>query len=65
MARQIGTYETSILADQDCCSLFIPKHPETMSSMKQAESAEANLDITKLVQSALDGTTSEVILPEY
>jgi thiamine biosynthesis protein ThiI len=39
IAREIGTYNLSILADQDCCTLFVPKHPETMSSLPQADSA--------------------------
>jgi tRNA uracil 4-sulfurtransferase len=60
-AREIGTYETSILTDQDCCSLFIPKHPETMSTIDQAERAEQGLDIPRLVQDALAGIVRETI----
>ena len=44
-ARLIGTYETSIQPDQDCCSLFVPRHPETMSDLEQAERAEQELDV--------------------
>jgi tRNA uracil 4-sulfurtransferase len=64
-ARMIGTYETSIQADQDCCSLFIPRHPETMSSVEQAERAEANLDIPGLVQNSLDAASRESISPDF
>jgi tRNA uracil 4-sulfurtransferase len=64
-ARMIGTYETSIQADQDCCSLFIPRHPETMSSIEQAERAEANLDIPRLVQDSLEATLRESISPDF
>jgi tRNA uracil 4-sulfurtransferase len=64
-AREIGTYNLSILADQDCCSLFVPKHPETMSSMAKAESAESGLDIERLVQSALGAATRETISPDF
>jgi tRNA uracil 4-sulfurtransferase len=64
-ARMIGTYETSIQADQDCCSLFIPRHPETMSSIEQAERAESNLDIPRLVQISLEATSRESILPNF
>jgi tRNA uracil 4-sulfurtransferase len=64
-ARTIGTYETSIQADQDCCSLFIPPHPETKSSLKQAEKAEANLDITRLIQASLTASTRELISADF
>ena len=33
LARRIGTYEISIQPDQDCCSLFVPKHPETRANL--------------------------------
>jgi thiamine biosynthesis protein ThiI len=65
IAREIGTYEISILADQDCCSLFIPRHPETMCSLEQAERAEQSLDVARLIQSAIDGATSETIGAEF
>jgi tRNA uracil 4-sulfurtransferase len=65
VAREIGTYELSILADQDCCSLFIPRHPETMSTLETAEKAELGLDIQGLVQSAFAGATRESFLPNF
>ena len=65
LAREVGTYNISILADQDCCSLFVPKHPETMSNPAQVESAESGLDVPRLVQSALAATTREVIPPDF
>ncbi len=61
IAREIGTYEISILADQDCCSLFIPRHPETMSNIEQAERAEQELDVPRLVQDALAGISHESV----
>jgi thiamine biosynthesis protein ThiI len=64
-ARGIGTYEISILADQDCCSLFVPRHPETMAKLHQAEGAEAGLDIPVLVQSCLTSATSESIASDF
>jgi len=64
-AREIGTYDISVQADQDCCSLFVPKHPETMSSLEQAEQAEAGLDGDRLVRSALSEATKESILPDF
>lgn len=64
-AREIGTYEISILADQDCCSLFIPRHPETMSSIERAEQAELQLDTPRLIESALTAATQETIAPDF
>jgi tRNA uracil 4-sulfurtransferase len=64
-AREIGTYEISILADQDCCSLFIPRHPETMADIERAEHAELQLDTARLVESALNAATQETIEPDF
>ena len=65
VARAIGTYEISIQADQDCCSLFVPKHPETKSDIEQAERAEQKLDVSKLCREAIAGMTRETIPPEF
>ena len=65
IARAIGTYEISIQTDQDCCSLFVPKHPETMSNIDKAERAEQQLDVSKLCSDAIAGMTREIILPEF
>jgi tRNA uracil 4-sulfurtransferase len=65
MAREIGTYDTSIIADQDCCSLFVPKHPETMSNLERAEQSELQLDIPRLIESALSTATRETITPDW
>ena len=62
-ARTIGTYEISILADQDCCSLFVPRHPETRSRLQQVEDAESRLDISALVESCLNTATVESFFP--
>jgi tRNA uracil 4-sulfurtransferase len=64
-AREIKTYETSIIADQDCCSLFIPRHPETMSNLERADQAELHLDIPRLIESALATATRETIAPDF
>jgi thiamine biosynthesis protein ThiI len=65
IARDIGTYDISIIADQDCCSLFVPKHPETMSSIEQVERAERELNIAHLVESALKASSRETIPPDF
>jgi thiamine biosynthesis protein ThiI len=64
-AREIGTYEISIQPDVDCCTLFVPKHPETMSRLEQLEQAEAGLDVTRLVNSCITAVTREALLPDF
>ncbi len=59
IARDIETYETSILPYDDCCTLFLPKHPVTKPRLKDIEKSEEKLDIESLVEKALD--TMEVI----
>ncbi len=58
LARRIGTYETSILPFEDCCSLFVPPHPATAARVADAERAEAKLDIAGLVASAVAASES-------
>ena len=65
VARQIGTYDISILPDQDCCSLFVPKHPETMAKLEQVNQAESLLDVGRLVAAALSWRGQEVSLPDF
>jgi tRNA uracil 4-sulfurtransferase len=64
-AREIGTYEISILADQDCCSLFVPRHPETMSHIERATQAEIPLDASRLIESALAAAARETIASDF
>ena len=60
-AKNIGTYDTSIIPDEDCCSLFVPKHPATQSSPDQALIMESDLDIKKLVNLAIENTEVKTI----
>jgi thiamine biosynthesis protein ThiI len=53
-ARALGSYEISILPDQDCCSLFAPRHPATFSNLEEVRRAESCLAVERLVQMALD-----------
>ncbi len=55
ISRKIGTYETSILPYEDCCTVFLPKNPVIRPTIKRAEFLEKNLDIEKLVDDALKG----------
>ncbi len=51
-ARRLGTYEVSIIPDEDCCTLFTPKHPATRASARQVDDAEAALPVDTLVEEA-------------
>ena len=55
-AKEINTYEISILPDQDCCSRFVPKHPETRARLKEVEQAEKKLKVKKLIKTAIKST---------
>lgn len=54
VSRQIGTYETSILPYEDCCTIFVPKHPKTKPILEQMRKAEGVLEIDKLVEEAIN-----------
>jgi thiamine biosynthesis protein ThiI len=56
LARRIGTYETSILPFEDCCSLFVPPHPATRARAEDAEKVEAKLDVAAEVAAAVAGS---------
>ena len=55
-ARAISTFETSILADQDCCTLFVPDHPETHARLAEVEALEARFDVDRMVADAVSAT---------
>jgi tRNA uracil 4-sulfurtransferase len=52
-ARHLGTFETSILPDEDCCSLFVPAHPETHARLEEVVEAESCFDIERMVADAV------------
>ena len=54
-AQAIGSYETSIEPDQDCCTLFVPKHPRTRCDLHNILQVEQDLDIPALIQQGLQG----------
>lgn len=63
LARQIDTYETSILPFEDCCTLFVPKNPATKPKLSFVESEEAKLDLDHLTEEALATLESETLEP--
>ena len=53
IARKIGTYDTSVLPYEDCCTVFLPKHPLIKPDLAKVEEAEKKLDIGALLEEAL------------
>lgn len=58
-ARRLGTFEISIEPDQDCCSLFVPRHPTTRARIEKIRAAESALDVSALVHAAVSGAEIE------
>ncbi len=56
IAEKIGTYETSSLPYEDCCTVFTPRHPLTRPRIEVVAEAEKALDLDALVRAAVDGT---------
>ncbi len=54
-AQAIGSFSTSIEPDQDCCTLFVPKHPQTRCQLDEILKVEENLDLPSLIQQGLHG----------
>lgn len=65
IARRIGTFETSILPYEDCCTVFTPKHPRTRPDPEKVLAQQKRLDFDALVEEALAGKTEEYIHPEF
>ena len=63
-AYKIGTFETSILPYEDCCTVFTPAHPTTNPKLANIEKSEARLDFDGLVEKALEGVEKIVIYPK-
>ena len=55
IARKIGTFETSILPYEDCCTVFTPRHPRLRPILTEVEAAEEKLDVDAMVQAAVEG----------
>ena len=61
VARKIGSYPISILPEEDCCSLFVPRHPETRADQVGINRIEEQLDLDEALSDALKRTEREVI----
>ena len=65
ISEKIGTYETSILPYEDCCTIFVAKHPVTKPNIGIIKKHEKNLEekIDELVKTALDTKELVVVSP--
>lgn len=63
-AHEIGTFETSILPYEDCCTVFTPKHPTVNPKRENIEKSESVLDVEKLIEEALEGIELIEVLPK-
>ena len=57
ISREIGTYETSILPYEDCCTVFVPQNPVIRPEISVCEEGEKELDIDKLIEECLAAST--------
>ncbi|HXV80712.1 MAG TPA: tRNA uracil 4-sulfurtransferase ThiI, partial [Candidatus Binatia bacterium] len=58
-ARRIGTFDISSIPDQDCCQLFVPKHPATKGQLFAVEEDESKFDVNELVRYGVDNAKEE------
>lgn len=56
IAKKIGTFETSILPYEDCCTVFVPAHPVTKPKLNELRASEAAVNFSKIVEKAIAGT---------
>lgn len=61
LAKVIGTYDTSILPYEDCCTVFLPKHPSTKPKLAKILESESRLDVEQLISDAIAGQETVVI----
>ncbi|GAG57647.1 unnamed protein product [marine sediment metagenome] len=60
-AQEIGTYEISILPHEDCCTLYVPKHPATKARLIDVQKNEAGLDSDALIEESLKTSEIEIV----
>lgn len=61
LAKVIGTYDTSILPYEDCCTVFLPKHPSTKPKLAKILESESRLDVEQLISDAIAGKETVII----
>ena len=63
VAKKIGTYETSILPYEDCCTVFVPEHPVTRPRIQDLRESEASVDFSELIAKAVENTETVEVNP--
>jgi thiamine biosynthesis protein ThiI len=58
-AERLGTYRISVIPDEDCCTLFTPRHPATRARRRDIAAAESTVPLNEMVEAALAGTLVE------
>lgn len=58
-SRRIGTFDISSVPDQDCCQLFVPKHPATKARFDEVEDAETKFNVRELINLGVDNAAQE------
>lgn len=61
VAKEIGTFETSIIPEEDCCTVFLPKKPATKPKLEKIYASESHLNVEELVQAAIDNMVVDYI----
>ena len=64
IAREIGTFETSIQPYEDCCTVFLPKHPVTKPRLARILESESRLDCEALIDAAVASEEVSIIYPD-
>ena len=60
-AREIGTYDVSIEPYEDCCSFFVPIHPETRAKLDEVRAIESSINMNKLYETAMENLEQIII----
>ena len=63
-AQEIGTYETSIQPYEDCCTVFLPKHPVTKPRLERILASESKLECDRLIDEAVEADEIVDIFPQ-
>ncbi|MEW8958923.1 MAG: tRNA uracil 4-sulfurtransferase ThiI [Moorella sp. (in: firmicutes)] len=64
LARRIGTYDISIRPYEDCCTIFVPKHPATKPRLERVEAAESKLAVLELLKDCLENLEILTLYPD-
>ena len=64
ISERIGTYQTSILPFEDCCTVFTPKHPTTKPKLEKIIASQSVLNSNEMIKTAIEGTEVMVITPK-